>query len=195
MQQSYDFDSNVIIQLYHALDAGSIDEFTSRGNITIHSINSGEVNIHQKALNQEAQKKIFELAKKNKFYRVRADVVGSDGVKTSFLTSSKACLLLQSQFNDELTISFDHNPIVVGVNHKPLNLEAVPDTCESFDERLIDEIDEFSTVVTIRTIEPAPVPDTQGFIQKLEKEREARERGQTPDNRSFLAKYWMYIVS
>lgn len=31
-------------------------------------------------------------------------------------------------------------------------------------------------------------------MQKLEKEREARDRGETKDNRSFLAKYWMYIV-
>lgn len=34
-----------------------------------------------------------------------------------------------------------------------------------------------------------PIPDTATYIQKLEREREARERGETKDNRSFFAKY------
>lgn len=32
-------------------------------------------------------------------------------------------------------------------------------------------------------------PDTASYIQKLEREREAREKGEIKDNRSFLAKY------
>lgn len=158
------------------------------------SINAGEVNVNQKELSQGDRQRILELAQKNKFYRLKADVIGSDGIKTSFLTSSKACLLLQSQLNDILTISFDHNPNVVGINHNSVILEAVPDTCDTASNEL-NQLDEFSTVVTLRIIEQAPVPDTQGFIAKIEKEREAREQGgQTTDNRSFLSKYWMYIV-
>lgn len=37
-------------------------------------------------------------------------------------------------------------------------------------------------------------PDTASYIQKMEREREARERGDVKDNRGFLAKYWMYLV-
>lgn len=37
-------------------------------------------------------------------------------------------------------------------------------------------------------------PDTASFVQKVEREREARDRGEVKDNRGFLAKYWMYIV-
>ena len=37
-------------------------------------------------------------------------------------------------------------------------------------------------------------PDTASFIQKVERERDARERGEVKDNRGFFAKYWMYIV-
>lgn len=33
---------------------------------------------------------LAELAKNDRFYRIKADVVGSDGIKTTFLTSSKA---------------------------------------------------------------------------------------------------------
>lgn len=70
----------------------------------------------------------------------------------------------------------------------------MPDTCDSVSFSELDQFDEFSTVVSLKTIEQAPIPDTAGFIQKIEKEREARDRGETKDNRSFLSKYWMYIV-
>ena len=43
-------------------------------------------------------------------------------------------------------------------------------------------------------MEAGPVPDTAAFIQKLEEEKRRQEKGEVPDNRSFLAKYWMYIV-
>ena len=32
-------------------------------------------------------------------------------------------------------------------------------------------------------------PDTASYVQKLEREKEAKERGEVKDNRSFLAKY------
>lgn len=89
-QQSYDFDSNVMIQLYHALDPRNPESFTSRGNISVLSINTGELSMNQKDLTQKDRQFIAELAKGNRFYRLKADVVGSDGIKTSFLTSSKA---------------------------------------------------------------------------------------------------------
>lgn len=79
-----------MVQLYHALDASNPESFTSRGNISVLSINTGELSVNQKDLTQKDRQLIAELAKKNKFYRLKADVVGSDGVKTSFFTSSKA---------------------------------------------------------------------------------------------------------
>lgn len=93
------------------------------------------------------------------------------------MTSSKACLLIFSQLHDLLTISFDHSPAVIGVSYRAVNLEPVPDTCETVSSSEINQLQEFSSVVSLKTIEIAPVPDTAGFIQKVEKEREARERG------------------
>lgn len=37
-------------------------------------------------------------------------------------------------------------------------------------------------------------PDTATFVQRLEREREARDTGEVKDQRGFFAKYWMYIV-
>lgn len=183
-----------MIQLYHNLDASNPEAFTSRGNITVLSINQGDVQVNQKDLTQKDRQMIAELAKKNRFYRLKADVVGTDGVKTTFMTSSKACLLIYSQLHDLLTVSFDHSPTVVAISYKAVNLDPVPDTCETVSNSEIEQLQEFSSVVSLKTMEPAPVPDTAGFIQKVEKERESRERGDVVDNRSFIQKYWMYIV-
>jgi len=38
----------------------------------------------------------------------------------------------------------------------------------------------------------APVPDTSTYIAKMEQMKSEKAEGK--DNRSFLAKYWMYIV-
>lgn len=54
------------------------------------SVNTGELSVNQKDISQKDREMIADLARKDKFYRLRADVVGSDGVKTTFLTSSKA---------------------------------------------------------------------------------------------------------
>lgn len=47
----------------------------------------------------------------------------------------------------------------------------------------------FNTTVIIKHMDIGPIPDTASYIQKLEKEREAKERGEGKDNRSFLSKY------
>lgn len=90
LQQQYDFDSHFTIQLHHALDPENPDSFTSRGNISILSVNTGEFQTSQKELTQKDRQGLAEIAKNDGFYRLKADVVGSDGVKTTFLTSSKA---------------------------------------------------------------------------------------------------------
>uniref|UniRef100_A0A0N5AWK7 ER membrane protein complex subunit 10 n=1 Tax=Syphacia muris TaxID=451379 RepID=A0A0N5AWK7_9BILA len=39
------------------------------------------------------------------------------------------------------------------------------------------------------------LPETEFYIQKMEKERQARQHGAQQDNRSWLQKYWLYIVA
>ncbi|CAG9797250.1 unnamed protein product [Chironomus riparius] len=184
------FDSHLNVQLYHSLDANDVTGFTSRGNITIISINLGDIVVNQKELNSKERDVLKRLAKDKKLYRLKAEVVGSDGVKTTFLSSLKACHLIQSALHDFITINFDHNNAVLGVNIKAVSLDETSDDCDNLG---LDNFNEFSTVVNLKNIEAAPIPDTQGFIQKLEREKEMRDKGEI-DNRSFIQKYWMYIV-
>lgn len=46
----------------------------------------------------------------------------------------------------------------------------------------------FKTKVLVQHMEVGPQPDTASFIQKMEQDKLAKQRGETKDNRSFLAK-------
>ena len=50
----------------------------------------------------------------------------------------------------------------------------------------------WTTNVQVKYPDGGPIPDTATYIHKIEREREARERGEAKDNRSFLAKYVSY---
>ncbi|KAH8295855.1 hypothetical protein KR018_012272, partial [Drosophila ironensis] len=186
-----DHDSWITVELQHSLSATS-DSFTFRGNVTIPSLNSGLANVVQPPLTDEELQQLKTLAKQNDFYRLKTTVVYSNGAKSTFLTSNKACRLLLAQLKDVLWISLDPSGFVTAIT---ASQDAPPGTFECTPED-IDKLDEtlFSTDVLIRHAELAPVPDTASFIQKVEREREARERGDVRDNRGFFAKYWMYIV-
>lgn len=171
-----------------------------------------DFSVNQRDLEDEDRLLMKKLAEKNMFYRLKAVVVGTDGIRSTFLTASKAvsqsfrtsifsyyksyflfqCSLVQAQLNDQITITFDHTNAVVGINHKPI--DAMGETCGTIRDSELEQMEEFNTMVSLKTIELAPIPDTASFIQKVEQERDQRERGETKDNRSFIAKYWMYIV-
>lgn len=46
-----------------------------------------------------------------------------------------------------------------------------------------------TTEVQVKYPDGGPIPDTATYIQKLEREKQAREAGEVKDNRSFFAKY------
>ncbi|KAH8236147.1 hypothetical protein KR032_009654, partial [Drosophila birchii] len=182
-------DSWITVELKHSLHP---DGFSFRGNVTISSLNSGLANVAQPALSEAELDMLKTLARQNEFYRLKATVVYSNGAKAQFITSNKACRLLQAQLNDVLWISLDPSGFVTGIT---VSEDAAPGKVECTQEDLNKLAEsQFSTDVLIRHAELAPVPDTAGFIQKVEREREARERGEVRDNRGFFAKYWMYIV-
>lgn len=185
-------DSWVSIELQHSLSASRPDLFTRRGVISIPSLNSGLSKVEQSELTDSELEDIKTIAKQNGFYRLRATVTYPNGNSQRFITSTKACSLLMSQFNDVLWISLDAQGFVTGITGSQ---DPTPNSsgCSAENVQQIQE-KSFRTDVIIRHAELAPVPDTGSFIQKYEREREARERGEVRDNRGFFARYWMYIV-
>lgn len=94
-----------------------------------------------------------------------------------------------SQLLDVFVISLDHAGNVISVFYKPNQ-----DSGSSCEDIAPFELSKFSTEVSLMNVESAPIPDTTTFIQKMDRERESKERGEQQDNRSFLSKYWVYIV-
>ena len=52
----------------------------------------------------------------------------------------------------------------------------------------LDSAGGFKSKVLVQPMEMGPQPDTAAFIQRMEQEKLAKERGETKDNRSFFAK-------
>lgn len=149
-------------------------------------------NIFQEPLSAGERQELKALAEKDGFYRLKAIVTYNDGSTSSFLTFSKACGLAISQLTDQIWISLDNEGSVVSVSQLVHGSGA---NCKAgLSKGDVDVLDDFNTEVVLRQGEAAPVPDTASFIQKMERERESREKGEVKDNRGFFAKYWMYIV-
>ncbi|XP_044728741.1 ER membrane protein complex subunit 10 [Chrysoperla carnea] len=183
-----DYDGVVYLNLYHDLDGDIVPNFVERGNLTITSLRSGSSQIYNNILSPSEKAKLKDLALNNKFYRLKASITNFDGTSSELYTFLKACTLANSNLHDALTISLDYSGLVIGVTQNVLNSEI----CDS--AHLAEHARKFNTNVFVQYTENGPVPDTASYIQKMEKEREARERGESKDTRSFLAKYWMYIV-
>lgn len=96
---------------------------------------------------------------------------------------------MNSQLSDVLWISLDHLGAVLSVSQSVYG----DNNCDDLQQNDMDALDEFNTDIYIKHMELAVVPDTASFIQKVEREREARERGETKDNRGFFAKYVIII--
>ncbi|KAJ6647558.1 ER membrane protein complex subunit 10 [Pseudolycoriella hygida] len=188
---SLEYDGWLHINLYHAIDMDLPNKFTPRGNVTISSLNSGSFTIVQEPLSNNERIKIKKLAENDKVYRLKAVVSGQDGEEATFLTYSRACALAASQLTDSLWVSLNHLGHVLGVSQSISGTGNCRD--QSFNHQ-VDALEEFNTDVFVKHTELAPIPDTASFIQKMEREREARERGDVKDNRGFLAKYWMYLL-
>lgn len=122
---------------------------------------------------------------------MKSIVSGQDGQQQTFLSSSRACALFKSQLMDTIFIYTDHVGAVMGVHQ---SVSSSHTDCSVLSQLEIDAIEDFNTDVIVKAIENAPVPDTATFLNRMEQERLARERGDTKDNRGFFAKYWMYIV-
>lgn len=117
---------------------------------------------------------------------MKAIVEYPNGLRRTFSTANKACSLLKTNFNDELWISIDGNGYVNSVTLSTSGIES--NDCSMADYSSL-AVEKFNTEVLVKHSEIAPFPDTASFVQKIEREREARDRGEVRDNRGFLAKY------
>jgi len=174
--------------------------FTPKGTIImkVHRTTSASFSRETK-LSLEEVTKLEDLAVKDGLYRIRAPVKltntyadekektpDTDGKYVSSFT--KACHLFGSNLKEKITVSIDDNGNVIGIS-----LMSPKQECPIHDlTPLTSHV--FNSTVSIHSQVAGAVPDTQTFVKKLEKEQAEQAAGKGKENKSFLAKYWMYIV-
>merc|ERR1712071_639247 len=176
-----DSDAPSVIQLTHSF--GTAGEFEPRGQINVRSLRSGSFSVQQDSFFE--LKGLQDAAEADELYHLEA-VVKTNNIERTFLTSTKACLLYESALSDIITINVDLLGNIYGVS-----LSTSLSQCSGI---VLESVPSHNTTVLISYMEHGPIPDVAMYVQKMEQEKVAKARGETKDNRSFLAKYWMYIL-
>lgn len=102
-------------------------------------------------------------------------------------TLIKACSLYTSNLVDFLTINLSPYNDFISVNIHTSDPECNSEVPQALSNK-------FNTTIQVDSGNVGPVPDTATYIKRLEEERQNKLREGKEDNRSFFAKYWIYIV-
>jgi len=194
----------ISLQVDHSIDDGYT--FSNRGNLLIHSLRSGSASMDTSGVEgddpyvtQEQKDSLRKLCEKDSLYLLR--LTGPDG--SIHRTATHACNLVKSGLSETFVVHLDWRNKVVGVSisagsHLPDSKKR--SQSEKLSNSMMENLDPlnsavgFKSKVLVQPMEMGPQPDTAAFIQRMEQEKLAKERGETKDNRSFFAKYWMYII-
>lgn len=185
--QEEDFlDGQLTLVVEDALDGGPDPAFSPRSTIHVRSVKSGNAVVtHMRPWTSDLEDKMRKLVEMDDFYRVRVYHKGAED-KGYVSTFTKACQLYESGLSETFNLMVDSaGSSVVGVGLVPFVAVCRGESPE------VPAV-QHNTTVIIRSPTPAPVPDTATYIEKMEAMKNEKAEGK--DNRSFLAKYWMYII-
>ncbi|KAI6210761.1 Chloride channel and Cystathionine beta-synthase domain containing protein [Aphelenchoides besseyi] len=120
------------------------------------------------------------------FYSVRCGDVFS---------SNEVCLIARAQLQHEFALTLD------STRQKLISLTVYPKGIydAGIEECSLDDLKsrtptKISGNVVVTNIGELPSPEVATYLQRIEEEKRSRQHGAAQDNRSFFAKYWMYIV-
>nr|AQS22612.1 ER membrane protein complex subunit 10 [Pseudodiaptomus poplesia] len=167
------------MNLLHSFDQGRT--WKERGTINLPA--SGLPPIYQEASSSQGLNELRELCDRDQLYLLK---VISEGSGFEHRTFGSACRLLEANLVDFLHLHLDWRGNLAAVN-----LIVAPPSVSK--DEVADE-KTFRTKVITNAMENGPAPDTAAYIQRVEEEKVRSKTGEGGDNRSFLAKYWMYIV-
>ena len=187
-----ELDGEITLIMKHSFDHGK--NWHTRGSVTVHNTRNGAASFDQHPLPAEHKNALAGQCEAQGLYLMQLVEQHSSGEQLH-RSAASACLMMESGLMDTLTLNLDWRgklgSVVIGIQQpsaknslKGVKLDLSSDQDHS----------NFKTKVIMQRMENGPVPDTAAFIQKMEEEKRKAEKGEVKDNRSFLAKYWMYIV-
>ncbi|XP_065906147.1 ER membrane protein complex subunit 10-like [Dysidea avara] len=184
------------LEIDHSFDEG--EHFTKRGVVELDGLKqSSVVTINQLDISEEEQDNLLTLAASGGYYMIRArsvlhhveqkdDTGEAAAVLTTFI---KACLIVESDLRDIITLHGDGQGNVIGIS-----IEAPVKECRRSQYTTVSLMSEFFTEVLLDNGVTGPAPEVQKYLHKMEEERKRATLNKDQDNRSFIQKYWLHLV-
>lgn len=186
------------LDIEHAF--GVDQPFTKKGTVSLRGFKTTVTGHYTQeiALSGKEMSLLEDLARRDGFYLIRApvDVGTKDGDSKSTQkyasTFVKACYLYGSRLSETMSVSVDYAGNVIGISLVSPKSACPGQLSEGVEEEMNQDV--FNSTVVVQQQVAGVIPDTQTFVKRIEKERSETAKGQGKENKSFLAKYWMYIV-
>jgi len=167
-------------------------EFKPRGSITVRNFKGPKYTVQQEKIPVEELKKLEEMARQDAYYFLSVSIKYPSGEKT-FSTFAPVKSVVDSGLSDVVSIHLVPSGEIFSISYS-MSVNNFMSQQNGIRHQ-VPRSQQYNTTVLVHSGENGPVPDTAPYLEKLEMEKLARERGdEGRDNRSFLAKYWMYIV-
>jgi len=189
-----EIEGDILLHVQHSFDLGK--SWQDRGTVNIHNTRTGASSHDQAPLLPDQKAALQAQCDTQGLYMVKIAEQKSGSMVGQHRSYTSACSMLESGMMDMLTLNTDWRgnllSVALGVQQQPNNKYSKAGI--RLDIPTNQDNMHFKTKVQVQNMEAGPVPDTAAFIQKMEEEKRKAEKGEVKDNRSFLAKYWMYIV-